>query len=534
MFSNQDADNSKKQGAKQGINPKEGTNRRERQLRQVRHRATGEALHQLRRHDDSMGSEAVPVEGSVTDLWELNSSSPPSIVSINFLPECARLVLQSQNSKEAYHGTMLIRKMLSVERNPPFSEVIQSGVVPRLVEFLGRDDYPELQFEAAWALTNIAAGTTENTKLLIQYGAVPFLVSLLRSPNVDCRDQAAWALGNLGGEGAECRDAALNCGALPMLLDVLVTPGQELQVVRNAVWAVSNLCRGKPLPPLDVVGIAVPVLAPLLSHSDSQVVVDAAWGLSYISEGDEERVQLVVDGGIVLRVIELTRSPTHSLKMPAMRILGNIASGNDEQTQVLINNGALYAFEELLRHTRRNIRKEACWTVSNIAAGHSYQIEALIQAGVFIPVLECMMAPELDVKKEAVWTIANVTFCGSPQQSKYLISIGVIPPLCDVLRTYDAKILSIGLEALKVLLQIGELDKNTGITPHNMVAAAVTECGGLENLEVLQNHSSEAVYQAALSLLEGFFSIEGDVGMDQGGAEGAYMEAMNMEGQFTF
>ena len=31
------------------------------------------------------------------------------------------------------------------ERNPPIEEVVQSGVVPRLVEFLGRDDFPQLQ-----------------------------------------------------------------------------------------------------------------------------------------------------------------------------------------------------------------------------------------------------------------------------------------------------------------------------------------------------------------------------------------------------
>lgn len=34
---------------------------------------------------------------------------------------------------------------LLIERNPPIEEVIQSGVVPRFVEFLSRDDYPQLQ-----------------------------------------------------------------------------------------------------------------------------------------------------------------------------------------------------------------------------------------------------------------------------------------------------------------------------------------------------------------------------------------------------
>lgn len=31
------------------------------------------------------------------------------------------------------------------ERNPPIEEVIQSGVVPRFVEFLTREDFPQLQ-----------------------------------------------------------------------------------------------------------------------------------------------------------------------------------------------------------------------------------------------------------------------------------------------------------------------------------------------------------------------------------------------------
>lgn len=35
--------------------------------------------------------------------------------------------------------------LLSVERSPPIDEVIKAGVVPRFVEFLGRQDMPQLQ-----------------------------------------------------------------------------------------------------------------------------------------------------------------------------------------------------------------------------------------------------------------------------------------------------------------------------------------------------------------------------------------------------
>lgn len=39
---------------------------------------------------------------------------------------------------------------INLERSPPIEEVIASGVVPRFVEFLTREDYPQLQVRYSW------------------------------------------------------------------------------------------------------------------------------------------------------------------------------------------------------------------------------------------------------------------------------------------------------------------------------------------------------------------------------------------------
>merc|ERR1740123_2565660 len=64
-------------------------------------------------------------------------------------------------------GVEVFRKLLSIERNPPIDQIIQAGVISRLVHLCRTTDMPKMQCEAAWALTNVASGTTEHTRCVV-------------------------------------------------------------------------------------------------------------------------------------------------------------------------------------------------------------------------------------------------------------------------------------------------------------------------------------------------------------------------------
>jgi importin subunit alpha-6/7 len=293
---------------------------------------------------------------------------------------------------------------------------------------------------------------------------------------------------------------------------------------------------------------ALPVLSKLVYMLDDEVLIDACWAISYLSDGSNDKIQAVIEAGIPRRLVELLMHASTSVQTPALRSVGNIVTGDDVQTQVIINCGALPALLALLSSTKDGIRKEACWTISNITAGNSTQIQAVIDANIIPPLINLLSNGDFKTRKEACWAISNATSGGlqKPDQIRYLVQHGCIKPLCDLLSCPDNKIIQVALDGLENILKVGEMDKESQSFPTadgnvNRYALFIEEAGGMEKIHDCQNNANEEIYMKAYNIIERYFADEEEAGADiddvapQQTATGTFTLGTNtQQGGFTF
>ncbi|KAH9671743.1 Importin subunit alpha-9 [Citrus sinensis] len=425
--------------------------------------------------------------------------------------------VEELKSAVAYHGKGAMQKRVNALRElrrllsrfefPPIETALKAGAIPVLVQCLAFGSPDEQLLEAAWCLTNIAAGKQEETKALLP--ALPLLIAHLgEKSSSPVAEQCAWALGNVAGEGEEFRNVLLSQGALPPLARMMLP--NKGSTVRTAAWALSNLIKGpdpKPATELIKVDGLLDAILRHLKRADEELTTEVAWVVVYLSALSNVATSLLVKSGVLQLLVErLATSNSLQLLIPYMLHMKLNVDGTftDQVIAVLV---------KCLKSEHRVLKKEAAWVLSNIAAGSVEHKQLIHSSEALALLLHLLSTSPFDIKKEVAYVLGNL--CVSPTEGEgkpkliqeHLVSLvgrGCLSGFIDLVRSADIEAARLGLQFMELVLR--------GMPNHEGTKLVERE-DGIDAMERFQFHENEDLRNMANGLVDKYFGE--DYGLDE-------------------
>jgi importin subunit alpha-6/7 len=444
-------------------------------------------------------------------------SSQPRILGMQEWKNMIFLSSDSEdNVKKVHRAIHHFRSLTSSGKDvsKEIQEIIDLGLVPRIIELANASKFPKIQYEATWLLTNITSGNSEHTSYVAFLpNVIDVLVRILSSSSDEkVRENAVWTLANIAGDNLVFRNNVLT---IPHVIELLLnnlTSSKEMSNTKTTVWCISNLFRGKPFPNVDESNVVavIQTFAKMLNGIDSrssqndEILSDICLTFSYISDQTENMVvpkygDLLIRSHVIDKMIELLYSKAVNIKQPSLRTIGNLVAGTAEQTSYVLEHNFLIKAVSLLNLRSESIRRETVWILSNIAAGTAQQKNVLMRSGLVEKVIRLFESDTHNVKKECLWVISNL--CDSSDYIAHVVKYGILPALCDALGSSDPKFL---LKALLLLEKILKFSSDYGKDYNDMAEDA--DC--IDKLEALQEHANIDIYEMAVHLIEKYFPQE--------------------------
>ena len=245
---------------------------------------------------------------------------------------------------------------------------------------------------------------------------------------------------------------------------------------------------------------AFPTLIDLLNTSHCETLLNACWGLAFLTEDNESVVQSLIEQNLTPKLTSFLQHENPKIALVALRVLGNfILCGH---LQHLIDSAFMNHVQSLLNNPHSSVRSETCYLLSLVTDHGTDYIDLLISIPTAMRrVIEIMQDSPLHERTEAIWVIFNIANKGSDLQLKTLVELGVIPSLCQNLQVHDVKIVLLILESIENILLVGE-------RMALQYKISFEECGGRQKLESLLDHRSDDVYRKTNQICDEYFCEE--------------------------
>ena len=123
----------------------------------------------------------------------------------------------------------------------------------------------QVQTPALRAVGNVATGTAQQTRAVLECDVLPQALGLLHSQKKEIRKEACWMVSNLTAGASEQIDAVCAAGLMPRLVEM--SASEEFEIRKEATYAICNACLGGS-PTVVSLLLELRVLPPLLDLLD--------------------------------------------------------------------------------------------------------------------------------------------------------------------------------------------------------------------------------------------------------------------------
>eukprot|EP00889_Picochlorum_renovo_P000945 jgi/Picre1/27975/NNA_000936.t1 len=375
-----------------------------------------------------------------------------------------------------------LRHILSTYEEPPYKIAVESGAIPVLIEALQPPQMDsvalETTFQASWALTNLAVGTSQVVEAIIP--AAPILIAHIGGDGgFAMAEQCAWAIGNMGEEDVEYRA-------------ILIANGAVKPLIRLFTRACASLKQGKESK-LDKEG---------LSAGET-----AAWALSILFKGEGEEVNAFfeIDGAMeaVMTVLTSQIAPVALVQETSwllsrvtcscsvhrisedQRCLVNIASYAGPEAEEFFSSDPGYDAIDVIvmcgSTKQYGVEREVAWALRGICQ-LGYAPAMFVKKSSAIPLLKKYLKEEpFHVKKEAAGVLISI--CSAEKDPGELLNhlfagdeVAVVKML-SLMKAAHKDSIELGIQFVKMMLQY--LPKGKEVIEH---------AGGIKALEEVQYH----------------------------------------------
>eukprot|EP00899_Mesostigma_viride_P001001 jgi/Mesvir1/10901/Mv08610-RA.1 len=361
--------------------------------------------------------------------------------------------------------------------------VSERGAVPLLVSMI-KSGATSLQSKAvsAGALWNLSAIDSRNRNNIVDAGGVPHLVDMLRSSNAEGRANAAGVLRNLAAEGAEVRAAIVAAQAIEPLLEVMMNGTSDGRA--NAAGAVKNLAVDDSTKVMLGQKNTITCLVELLSlHGNDKARVNAAGALMNLCVGCADNVEQVTRANAVGPLVQLLEDGTPDGRAAAAGTLQFLAS-DAKNTLLIAWAGAITSLVDQVATGTPQGRAHAARALRNLCVGNGDNRNAIVTAGGIPPLVDLLdvampadaSAAEVALIDEgclnaaaAIWALA----LNSSENRVKLAQGGAIEPLVDLLQRHRTENQEIKAQVAAALWAISHQNEENKIAIAN--AGAIDE-----------------------------------------------------------